>query len=87
MEAERRRLEDATRRAGAAGGGADAGGGAGGKGAVKNDKIELKWSWSSEGGGKLVSEPVERKGPKKPIRFAPRRCRVRLGGLETRVMP
>ena len=35
---------------------------------MKNDKIELKWSWSGEGGGKLVSEPVERKGPKKPIR-------------------
>ena len=87
MEAERRRLEDATRRAGAAGGGADVGVGAGGKGAVKNDKIELKWSWSAEGGGKLVSEPVERKGPKKPIRFAPHcRC-MRPGGLETPVMP
>lgn len=65
MEAERRRLEDATRRAGASGG-ADSS--AASKGPVKNDKIELKWSWSSEGGGKLVSEPVERKGPKKPIR-------------------
>jgi hypothetical protein len=63
-EAERRRLEDSMRRAGA-GGNADAA--AAGK-PVKNDKIELKWSWSAEGGGKLVSEPVERKGPKKPIR-------------------
>jgi hypothetical protein len=29
-----------------------------GKAAAKNDKIELKWSWSAEGGGRLVSEPV-----------------------------
>ena len=28
------------------------------KAAPKNDKIELKWAWSSEGGGKLVAEPV-----------------------------
>ena len=34
----------------------------------KCQQIELKWSYSPEGGGKLLSEPVERKGPKKPIR-------------------
>jgi hypothetical protein len=64
MENERRRLADAQRRAGGdAGADTDAG-----KGAVKNDKIEKKWAYSGEGGGKLVFEPVERKGPKKPIR-------------------
>jgi hypothetical protein len=67
MERERRRLEDAKRRAGA--GGVDGGAATdAGKAAAKNDKIELKWAWSGEGGGRLVSEPVERKGPKKPVR-------------------
>jgi len=65
VEMQRRRLEDAKRRAGASG---DAGPADSGKAAPKNDKIELKWAWSSEGGGKLVAEPIERKGPKKPIR-------------------
>ena len=63
-ERERRRLEDAKRR----GGGSDGGSAAAATASGKNDKIELKWSWSSEKGGMLVSEPQERKGPKKPVR-------------------